>query len=277
MYLHKYSGFLVFIFLGTGFLHAESLPSVLRENFKMVLSASHQGPILLYVKDGEYVSAGDKLFGMEPKELELQVKLAKVQWQQVQASEKKIKNPHTAKEMKRAKLQFEQQKALYHSGGISQDAFAIGKLEYELATQKSRDEDVAIAKANVEIKELQLQLAETTLQKATFYTPVDGRIHKLLVQPNEWVKPGQEVLELISITPVHLLVNVPLASVAKLAPNNPLEVSISTGIEEIKTQGIVKHISDEVDAVSQTVPVRLEIENEKKLFKPGMRAQIILP
>ena len=276
MRFHNYFGLWLFIFLSPGLLQAEELHSVLRENFKMVLSANQEGPILLYVEEGAHVSIGDKLFGMEPEELELKVQLAKVQWEQTKAHEKKIKNPHHETELKHAELKFKQEESLYHSGGISQDAFEIAKLAYELATLESREEDVEVAESNVEIKRIQLDLAENGLRKATFITPVDGRIHQLLVRPNEWVRPGQEVLELINVNPVFLLVNVPLKSITKVTPSKPLEVLISTGVEEVKTQGIVKHISDEVDAVSQTIPVRLEIMNETKLFKPGMRAQVVL-
>lgn len=267
----------LFVFLSPGLLQAETLHSVLRENFKMVLSANQEGPIILYIEEGAYISKGDKLFGMEPQELELKVKLAKVQWEQTQAHEKKIKNPYHETMLRYARMQFKQQESLYHSGGISQEAFEIARLEHELATLESREEDIEVAVANVKIKHLQLELAENALREATFVTPIDGRIHKLMVRPNEWVRPGQEVLELININPVFLLVNVPLKSVTKISSEKPLEVLISTGVQEAKAQGIVKHISDEVDAVSQTIPVRLEINNETKLFKPGMRAQVVLP
>lgn len=273
----KFLGLVFFLMSFGSFAWAEGLPTVVRENFKMVLSATQQGPIQLYVEQGDVVSKGDKLFGMDMEEVQLKVKLAQVQWEQAQASEKKARNPHTAKKLRHAKLKFEQQDSLYRSGGLSPDAYEIAKMEYELTIQNTRDEDISIAQANVKVRRYQLELAETALKKATSVTAADGRIHILIVQPNEWVRPGQEILVLININPVKVVVNVPLRQINKVTPDKPLKVLISTGLKQLEAQGVVKHISDEVDAVSQTVPVRLEINNEKNLLKPGMRAQVLLP
>jgi len=264
--------------LTVNFLYAETLPTVLRENFKVTLSASQQGPIILYVDFGDQVAKGDKLFGWESNELALKVKLASLQWEQAKASESKAKNKRTADEIKKSKLQFEQQEALYSSGGISPDAYEIAKVEYKLAIQDSRAEDIIIAESNVNVKQHQLRLAEIELEKATSIAHADARVHQVLVQPNEFVRAGQEVLILLNINPLHVLINIPLDRISKVKLNSSMDLQVLTGGNNtIKIKGVIKHISDEVDAVSQTVSVRLEIDNKEKLFKPGMRAQVVLP
>ncbi len=243
----------------------------------MTLSAGQEGPIHFYVVEGSDVSRGEKLFGIDPKELKLRQQLAKLQWIQSKAKLRKIKTPLTKEEIKRAKLTFSQQKAQYQSGGISEDAYQIARLEYLLATRQGRPEDINIAKLDVDLKFVQLKLADSDLEKAFVKAPAVGQINRLLVQPNEWVKPGQEVLELLNIHPLYIVLNVPLEQVPKLHLTDSLPISVFVSDEISQVSGKIKFISNEVDAVSQTIRVRLEINNEKQLFKPGMRAQVDLP
>ncbi len=264
--------------VGVGHLaSAETVSSVLRENFKMVYSATQTGPILLYVKEGDYVEKGDRLFGVDPTASKLKVKLARVQWEQAQSRLAKSRNPHTQETLQREQLKFRQQEALYKSGGISKDAYQIAKLEYQLAIQNSHPEDLVSAEKEALVKELQLKLAQEALKKETIKAAGKGRVNQLLVQANEWVQPGKEVLELISIHPLYVVVNVSLKTASELKPDTNLELKVETGMENVRTQGVVKQIYDEVDAVSQTVRIRLEIDNETRILKPGMRAQVILP
>lgn len=260
-----------------GPLSAETFSTFLRENFKMDLSATQEGPIFLYVEEGARVKKGQVLFGGETKELELNVTLAELQWQQAKVNLKKVLNPLTGQELEFETLQFEQKKSLFKAGGLSEDAFRLVQAEYQLKTRESRPEDIAIAKLGAETKQLQLKLSQEALSKATFKAPLPGRVNKLHVQHNEWVKPGQKVLELININPLYVVVNTPLIKVSKLSIDTKTTVEVSFGGKKIETYGTIRFISDEVDAVTQTVRIRIEISNHDNRFKPGMLANVGLP
>lgn len=275
--IHRIFWNLLLFFLSANVLCAASLPSVLRENFKIVLSSNQAGPILLYVQEGDYVVLGNELFGIETKELELSEQLAEVQWKQAKIKLERIQNPYTEEELKKAELLFEQTQRLYETGAISEDAYEMASYEHKLAIRPSRTEDILIAGFEVETALLQWQLAKEALRHATVLAPTTGRIHKVLVEPNEWVQPGKNILELINVHPLKIDINVPLGKVHRISTDKPLTVSVSTGRKEIKTEGIVKFISDSADAVSQTVLVRIEIDNMAKIFKPGMYVQVFLP
>jgi len=258
-------------------LFAKSLTSVLRENFKVRLSSTQPGPILLEVQEGDVVVKDAPLFRVTPKELEMKVRLAEMGWKQAKVRLEKIKNPRTETEMKRAALMFKQNEDQYLSGGISQDAYEVAKVDFQLATEKGKALDIKVATLDVEMKLAQLESAKYTQEKATVLAPFDGRVNHLLIQPNEMVGAGQEVLELINITPVYAILNFPLSGIAGLSSGTPIRISISTGTSNEDAKGVIKYISDEVDAVSQTVPVRIEIQNAKRRFKPGMRVRMSLP
>jgi multidrug efflux pump subunit AcrA (membrane-fusion protein) len=268
-----------FIFLITSItaphLYAKVFPTILRENFKIELSSTHEGPIVLYVKEGKKIRRKEKLFGNQTKDLELKIRLAELQWKQAKATLDKVIKPLTDQELKLENLSFQQKRDLYKAGGLSKDAFQLVELDYQLKVRKSRPEDIAIAELGVNTRLVQLQLAKEALSKATFRAPLSGRVNRIFVQHNEWVKPGQKVLEILNINPLFAIVNTPLAMLTNIRIGKKIDINVKTGNQRLSTVGTVKTISDEVDAVSQTVRIRIEIKNEKNLYKPGMQAEII--
>jgi len=269
--------FVFWVVVGVPSSYARTIHSVLKENFKMVLSSNQSGPIILYVQEGSTIRKGEKLFGVEPDELEMKKQLALLELQQAHIRLEKVTNPKTRDEIIKAKLTFQQYELQYNSGAISKDAFELAKMEFVLATQKSRSEDISLAEMEIQLKELRLKEADFALQKVITLAPAQGRINKILVQPNEWVKPGKEVLELINIHPLYAFMYLPITHLKQIKKKKSLKLTILTGNRKIKIKGLIKHIYDEVDAVSQTIRVRIEVNNAKLRYKPGMRVQITLP
>jgi RND family efflux transporter MFP subunit len=120
-------------------------------------------------------------------------------------------------------------------------------------------------------------MAQEALSKATFRAPLSGKINKVYVQHNEWVKPGQKILQLIGSHPLYAMVNVGLSKTKNITYGEKVDITVNRGESKVDTKGIIKFISEDVDAASQTVRIRIEINNADRQFKPGMRAEVILP
>lgn len=270
--------FVHLIFFSVAFsAEAKTIHSFLRENFKMTFSADKAESVLLYVREGQWVKEGDKLFGRDQEELELKRLLAELQYRQAKVKLEKLLKPQRETEIQQAKLKLEQSRTQFQAGGISKDAFELASLEYDLATIKSRPEDIRIARMDIQVKKVQLDLAEQSLKKASFFSPVSGKVNKLLIHRNEWVKAGQEIVELININPLYVFIHLPIEYLDKVKKRQKLTIKISRNKKLTTTRGRVRHIYDEVDPVSQTIRIRIEINNKKHRFKPGMRAQVVLP
>jgi len=259
------------------YIHGETFPTILRENFKMDLSSTMEGLIFIYVEEGQRVKKGFRLFGNETRELDLKYKLATLQWKQAKFILDKIITPLTKDQLEYEELAFNQKSALYNAGGLSDDAFQAAKLEHQLKTKKGRAEDITIAELDVSTKKIQLQMAQVALSKATFQAPLSGTINKVYVQHNEWVKPGQKILQLIGSHPLYAMVNAGLNKIHNITYGGKVTVTVNRGDSKVDTKGVIKFISEDVDAASQTVRIRIEINNADGQFKPGMRAEVILP
>lgn len=253
---------------------AEKFPTILREHFKMDLPSTSEGLIFIYIKEGDRVKKGSRLFGNQTKELQLKVTLAQLQWKQAKANLDKALQPLSQNALAYETETFKQKKALHEAGGLSEDAFRIIQMEYNLKTGKSRKEDITIAELNVETKKVQMQLAREQLRKATFKAPLSGSVNKIYVQHNEWVKPGQKVVQLIGVTPLHAIINADESVASRLEVKKAIPVTVNSGNGKVETKGVITFISEEVDAASQTIRIRVEIENNNRAFKPGMRADV---
>jgi RND family efflux transporter MFP subunit len=236
-----------------------------------------EGLIFIYVKEGQRVKKGARLFGNETRELDLKFKLATLQWKQAKFTLEKIVTPLTKDQLEYEELAFKQKSALYKAGGLSDDAFQVAKLEHQLKTKKGRSEDITISELDVATKRVQLQMAQEALSKATFKAPLSGKINKVYVQHNEWVKPGQKILQLIGSHPLYAMVNAGLSRINNISYGEKVDITVNRGDSKVDTKGVIKFISEDVDAASQTVRVRIEINNADRRFKPGMRAEVILP
>ncbi len=250
-------------------LQAKSIPSVLLENFKLSITARQSGMVRIIAEEGAHVSKNEALFEVGTERLQLKLHLATLQHQKAATQLQKLQ--------KLALLLFEQKKQLHEAGGISNDAFEIARLEYELEIQPTSEGNVAIASLAVEEKRIKVDLLKLDLNQAKYLAIAQGQVTKIYVQDKQRVQIGEKVMDLLSINPLFIALNVSLTKLRKYSANTELKTQIDTGSGIVKADGILIYKIDELDGVDQVGRILIKINNDKDLFKPGMRVKVVLP
>ena len=133
---------------------------VVSENVTEIQKDSDKTIEELYVKSGDDVKAGDKLFSYDVEELQLTLDKQRLEKEQLEAS---IEN---------YKSQIEELEKQYKRAGTRD------KLQYAVQIQTNQV-DQKEAELNLKTKEAEVKKSEELLENATVVSPVDGRIQEI--------------------------------------------------------------------------------------------------
>ncbi len=118
--------------------------------------------------------------------------------------------------------------------------------------------EVSLAQAEVARTAAAVTEAEVAVQRCTIPAPFDGRVVEKLANAHEVAAPGVELLSIVSAGAPEATLLVPSAWLTWLEPGQRFAFRVDeTGAE---LPGAVTAIGARVDPVSQTVPLRVELE-----------------
>ncbi len=108
--------------------------------------------------------------------------------------------------------------------------------------------------------------------------PFNGRVTERQVHPGALLIPGQgkPLLRVEQLGRLRLVVPVPEANAGEIAEGVEVSFTVSAYPGERFT-GVVRRIARSVDAKTRTMPVELDVENERKRLAPGMFAEVEWP
>ncbi|MGE3978393.1 MAG: efflux RND transporter periplasmic adaptor subunit, partial [Nitrospira sp.] len=108
--------------------------------------------------------------------------------------------------------------------------------------------------------------------------PFDGRVIERQAHPGALLTPGQgkPLFRIEQLDRLRLVVPVPEANAGEIAEGVEVSFTVSAYPGERFT-GVVKRIARSIDAKTRTMPVELDVENEKKRLAPGMFAEVEWP
>lgn len=135
---------------------------------------------------------------------------------------------------------------------------------------------VAALKNSLDVNRLRLELAELDVVKSQISAPINGVISKQLIEIGEYVRVGSELLEVLDLSKVLGIINVPEREIRFIQTNKEVVLSVDA-LPGASFLGVVSKIGLEADMQSRTFKVEILIDNpEVKLF-PGMlvRARLL--
>ena len=164
---------------------------------------------------------------------------------------------------------------LHHRGLLPQqqldDALAAlntGKATYESALQSARN-----LRADIDVNEAALHLAERELRDATIRAPFDGYIQKRLVAPGQFVKSQTAVLTLVKIDPLKVTGEVPERMVPWVKVGQPIRAQVDA-YPDRTIEGTISRISPGVNQSTRAFPFEGSVPNTQGLLKPGTFARV---
>lgn len=154
-----------------------------------------------------------------------------------------------------AKITFKRDSAQYKVKAVSKE-----QVDTDLANLKSADAQVA------------QQIA--TIAQKTITAPFSGRVGICVVNPGQYVNPGQKVTMLQTLDPIYVDFYVPQQQITQLATGQRVKISIDSYPGKVFS-GTITTIDPGLDPDVRNVEVEATLSNPDNLLAPGMFANVI--
>lgn len=121
----------------------------------------------------------------------------------------------------------------------------------------------------------QLKKTREVKQDITFYAPQNGVVDNLNIRQGFFVKPGSTIMSIGTIEQVWVEAEVFERQVAGVKVGLPVTMTLDY-LPGKEWHGVVDYVYPTLNAKTRTLRVRLRFENEKRLLKPDMFAQVVI-
>lgn len=208
--------------------------------------------------EGQEVKAGDRLFTLDPRPAEAQLRLAEAN-----------------RERDLAQLERARADARRYQDLLRRDA--VARQQYETAVAQAGALEATVRADNAAIDAARLTLGYTQIT-----APMDGRTGAILVQPGNAVRPadGGALVALTQLRPITVAFNVPerdLAAVRQAQALGPLVVRATVpGEAGGGIEGHLSFIDSSVDTQTGTILVKGRFDNADTRLWPGQYVETVL-
>jgi multidrug efflux pump subunit AcrA (membrane-fusion protein) len=250
------------------------------------------------VREGDLVKTGQVLVTLDTREAEAAVAQAEASLEAAKARLKQVKATaeetvqsqiqQTRANMELAAADLKRFQDLYQKNFISrqqldeaQTKYNVAKAAYDLAlnslNQRTWENDIALAEAQVNQAKATLQFNKAQLANLTILSPMNGGITKRFVDPGTMVKDTTPILTLMDLSEMKMVVNVIEKEFINLRKGQAVKITVTAFPDRVFT-GRIEIITPALELQSRTAEIQISIPNPGFVLKPGMfgRAEILL-
>lgn len=205
------------------------------------ISAQTSGMVkAIHFKSGERVEKGEKLFTLDKRTLEAQLK--------TQLASKKL-----------AEITYKRYKELFKSESVS-------------AQRKDK------AKADYEKAKAQVQRIKSEIQHTEIKAPFSGKVGIRQIDVGNYFRRGDVATTLTTISPIYVDFNISGNQINKINIGQKIQ-AFSEAYENTTFKGKVVATGSEIDSKTRAIQVRAKLTNQAKKIKPGMflNVHLMLP
>jgi membrane fusion protein (multidrug efflux system) len=138
----------------------------------------------------------------------------------------------------------------------------------EAISQAQVDND----EADLKSKRAQVAGQQATIDKKTIRAPFSGRLGITLVNPGQYLNPGDKVVTLQTLDPIFIDFNLPQQEISGVSVGQSVTV-LSDAYLGQAFDGKVTAIDAKVDTATRNVQIEATVANPKRLLLPGMFAR----
>jgi len=142
----------------------------------------------------------------------------------------------------------------------------------QLAAEAISQAQVDSDEADLKSKRAQAASQQATVDKKTIRAPFSGRLGITLVNPGQYLNPGDKVVTLQTIDPIYIDFNLPQQQISGVALGQTVTV-LSDAYLGQTFGGKVTAIDAKIDTTTRNVQIEATVANPKKLLLPGMFAR----
>ncbi len=230
------------------------------------LAAQEPGLVIeVAVDEGARVKKGDLIARLDPEGLELDLLEAKAS---VLAAEAKVAEEEAlSAQAVRDRDRIKEMLAL-ESGSKPE----LDRAESQAAAEAARLEQ---ARAQLVIEHARQRVIEKRLGDLEIRAPFAGRVTEKFTEVGQWLQAGGPVVELVSLDPVEIRVDVPERFVSRAMQAETVSVMLPGLGQEVSARVI--GVIPRGDMRSRLFPLRLLADNPEELIQPGMSAIGLVP
>ncbi|MGE4553304.1 MAG: efflux RND transporter periplasmic adaptor subunit [Desulfovibrionaceae bacterium] len=118
-----------------------------------------------------------------------------------------------------------------------------------------------------------LKQAQVDLEHGLIRSPVDGTINDLMVDPGEYVAPGDPVAEIVDIRRIEVEMEAPELDVRYLNAGTQARVTVDAYPDAVWA-GQVTFVAYKADETTKTFRVKVLVDNADGRIRPGMLARV---
>lgn len=148
----------------------------------------------------------------------------------------------------------------------SRDLFTKGFI-----SAQARDE----AESNFKVAQATYDLSEARLTKLEIKAPFSGIVGLRMVSIGDYVKDGQDIVNLEEIDPLKVDFKIPEIYLKKIAVGQSLQITLDAFPDQTY-QGTVFAINPLVDVNGRSIVIRATVKNTEVRLRPGMFARVRL-
>ena len=218
-----------------------------------------------YFQVGDRVGQGSLVAELEDGELQQRVRRAEaviaVSAASVQQRGAELAN--TKANLQRAEMLFKEQ--LLSPQEYEQQRTGLATMEAQVALAEAQQQQ-----AEAELEELKIQLAQTKV-----YAPLTGDVSIRYVDEGSLVSPSTPLIQIVNLSTLVTLGNVPERSVGRLRVGTPAEVEVDA-IPGKVFRGKVSRIAPVLDAATRSASIEIDIANPERDLRAEMFVRINL-
>ncbi len=203
----------------------------------------------LAARRGDKVKKGETLVTLADSSLLLQLK------------ESRSKQNAAIARLEKAKDNLKRSEGLVKEGLVSERVYRDAKLTVEELKQTLAVNDAE-----------RLQI-EDALNKKKVFSPFDGIVTQELTEEGQWVETGGSIVQLVDLSKVRILIQVPEKFIREVKTGGTVSVHIDAMPDQGFT-GKVHAIIPSGDRESRLFPVEVHVENKELLLNEGMLARV---
>ena len=133
--------------------------------------------------------------------------------------------------------------------------------------------DLDEAQAKLDRTEAEIAAKQAMIRKKSIRTPFAGELGIRIINPGQYLAPGDEIVQLVGLDPIYAEYSLPERHLSELHVGQKVSVKVQAYPDTV-FEGSIHAISPSIQTASRSVRIRALIENADRRLRPGMFAEV---
>ena len=143
----------------------------------------------------------------------------------------------------------------------------------QLAIQAISKNVFDTSKADAKSKQAQVEQQTALVAKKNLRAPFSGRVGIVMINPGQFVNPGDKLLTLQTLDPIFVDFNLPQSNAEQIQVGQEIVVT-TDAFKDASFTGKVTAVSPKVDTNTRNIQIEAQLANPDKKILPGMFANV---